>query len=93
MKLSEAIREGAKLRPQAFSALFCDGKTCALGAACDAVGAITWRGDKGELTGFVPSHYFPALEDPDLYLAITRMNDFQRMTREQIADWVEEQGY
>lgn len=35
---SEAIREGAKLRPQGFDRLFKDGRTCAVGAGLDAMG-------------------------------------------------------
>jgi hypothetical protein len=38
MKLSEAIRLGSMLKPQAFNELAADGKTCALGAAYEAVG-------------------------------------------------------
>ena len=38
MKLSEAIRLGAMLRPQAFGHLFRDGASCALGAAGEAAG-------------------------------------------------------
>ena len=39
MRLSEAIRLGAMLRPQAFRPLFTDDGACALGAALLAVGA------------------------------------------------------
>lgn len=38
MKLSEAIRLGSLLKPQCEGALWKDGQSCALGAACDAVG-------------------------------------------------------
>jgi len=40
MKLSEAIRLGAMLKPQAFGSLFNGMGTCALGAAADAVGIL-----------------------------------------------------
>lgn len=42
MKLSEAIRLGAMLRPQAFGTLFDlkSGTSCALGAACEAIGIL-----------------------------------------------------
>lgn len=35
MKLSEAIREGARLAPQAFGMMFVKGGTCAIGAAAE----------------------------------------------------------
>lgn len=37
MKLSEAIRKGAELRPQAFGQYFEEGTSCALGAAAEAL--------------------------------------------------------
>lgn len=40
MKLSEAIRLGAMMKPQAFGALYDNGATCALGAAGDAMGIL-----------------------------------------------------
>ena len=40
MKLSEAIRLGAMLKPQAFGIMFNNGGTCALGAAADALGRL-----------------------------------------------------
>jgi hypothetical protein len=44
MKLSDAIREGAKLRPQGFSSLYAKGNSCALGAALEGVGVPIARG-------------------------------------------------
>ena len=89
MKLSEAIRAGAKLRPQAFFMMFDGVGSCALGAAYEAV------------TGKVLDDFFvvswsllglsPGVLDHNLWKAITEMNDKKRMTREEIADWVEEQ--
>lgn len=38
MKLSEAIRLGAMIRPQSHYAMFCDGRSCAQGAAAEALG-------------------------------------------------------
>lgn len=40
MKLSEAIRLGAMLKPQGFGGYFVYGKTCAMGAALDAIGQL-----------------------------------------------------
>lgn len=108
MRLSEAIRLGAMLHPQAFQALAerwpqpprCTipwgGRTgiratCALGAA--GVAAL------GEAAFCNIERAFPILRAevtaPDglvepLDLAITRLNDLHRWTREEIADWVEQ---
>jgi len=91
MKLSEAIRLGSMLRPQAFGKIF-DGKSsCAFGAAQEALGlhwdfpvVITW----------------PWLDDPlicpacllteQLGAAVisSHLNDKHQWTREEIADWV-----
>lgn len=40
MKLSEAIRLGSMLKPQAFGSYRADGGTCAMGAAIDAIGGL-----------------------------------------------------
>lgn len=97
MRLSEAIRLGAMLKPQAFgtfrarTATRDDGaflglriieSTCALGAACDA-------GYKR--SGIDQVHVWcPAcsLRAGVLFHAM-HLNDTHRWTREQIADWVE----
>ena len=100
MKLSEAIREGAKLRPQCTSGEYfdLDGTSCAMGAAFEAeTGHTNLSNDRLE-------HAFPELARPtkkpinygtsgSLEYAIARLNDEYKWTREQIADWVEEQGY
>lgn len=45
--LSEAIREGAKLRPQAHHGMLLAGGTCAMGAAAEAIGFSTREIDYG----------------------------------------------
>jgi hypothetical protein len=92
VRLSEAIRLGAMLKPQGFwSLLTADGHTCALGAALDAIGAS-------------PSHFDEFLRWPVLTSSVTHpvtgtwwvsaygciadLNDTHRWTREQIAGWV-----
>lgn len=42
MKLSEAIRLGAMLRPQTYEKLFGDGKSCAMGAVLEASGVLAY---------------------------------------------------
>jgi hypothetical protein len=37
-RLSDAIRRGAKMRPQVYGKLYADGRTCAWGAALDGIG-------------------------------------------------------
>lgn len=101
MKLSEAMREGAKLRPQGFGGLFMnypnDITSCAIGAAFEAdTGLISpsdgkfkeWASERG-LTRIMTGG---GLGLNDLYEQIVQLNDYSRMTREVIADWLEEQG-
>ena len=98
VKLSEAIRLGAMLKPQAFGDYWADGGSCAIGAACDAAGVM-----------LADIHYFesgfealfrqacPACGvTPDdkhtchagFCNTVVHLNDTHRWTREQIADWV-----
>ena len=101
MRLSEAIRLGAMMKPQAFGVLIDDnGGTCALGAAYDAFGI------KFDASG-IPNGY---LDELDLWLhriielqaatcpecglntpaigLIPHLNDAHRWTRQRIADFV-----
>lgn len=103
MKLSEAIRLGAMLKPQGVLFALRNGKTCALGAAMDAIGALPQR------------RWFKWLPVADLEPAKARwpelnriirhpcsgrkwrlrrviwdLNDIRGWSREQIADWVEQ---
>lgn len=103
MKLSEAIREGAKKRPQSIGAMFeksADGiKSCALGAAYEAVTGRT--DDCLQASIFIVRHFNSLSSHPetlpcgcyvgyiDLEDAIVHLNDKHSYSREQIADWVE----
>lgn len=102
MRLSEAIRLGAMLRPQGRD-VFMDEqhRTCALGAALDAIGQLDRRG-----LGHIPSQWewcwYGMGLDGDRYpcpagrcsyksgalRVITHVNDHHGWTRERIADWV-----
>lgn len=104
MKLSEAIRLGAMLKPQAHGHLWEDGKSCAFGAACDALGIALCDGD---WVMFALARRFPALDaavqcpacgwwrrlrtrhEYDLEDVIIHLNDDHRWKRERIADWIE----
>lgn len=99
MRLSEAIRLGAMLKPQGFGSMhpreavesqrYCLGirvieKSCALGAAQDA----GYRGDWLTKT-LAPC---PGCSDGAhwwITTAVMHLNDMHHWTRERIADWVE----
>lgn len=104
MKLSEAIRLGAMLKPQGHGLLHVNGRTCALGAAYDAVGHLDehsygWRGLERDFPILlsllkapcpIPTCQSPFWRDGQRETwAIPHLNDYHRWTREQIADWVE----
>jgi hypothetical protein len=100
MKLSEAIRLGAMLKPQTSGVFYRAGKTCANGAALDAIGALDiaanpYCGSRNErlkaefplvrtLIPRCPVCFYTSL----LEWVIVHLNDDHRWTREQIADWV-----
>jgi hypothetical protein len=89
MKLSAAIRIGAKLRPQCRSGqYFSAGASCAMGAAYEAIeGRVT----DGGLLAWIEGHW-PTLGHDLIGQAMDR-NDVLGHTREQIADWLESIGY
>jgi hypothetical protein len=97
VKLSHAIREGAKLKPQSPWEKKHVGSSCALGAAADHVGVTIEDGGDHRLLEAFPelrnqvSAYeeFPA---GDLRILVCSLNNGGR-TREQIADIVEILGY
>lgn len=92
MKLSEAIREGAKLRPQTSWEFLCKDGSCAMGAAYEATFEyqlpfrITKMLDIYPILGqkvINPVTYAKT----DLYTAIVWLN-FLPWSREAIAEWV-----
>lgn len=97
VKLSHAIREGAKLKAQSPWDTKHVGSSCALGAAADHVGCtIEDGGDDRLLEAFpqlsdqvAPYEEFPA---GTLRLLVCSLNNGGR-TRERIADIVENLGY
>ena len=105
MKLSEAMRIGARMHPQATGWLWLDSSdhptrdhrlvasTCAIGAACMGAGVDT------ETTAFRAALTRPYIPCPKCgglseYLghAVVHLNDDHHEPRERIADWLEEQG-
>lgn len=97
LKLSEAIRLGAMLKPQAFDALVSGeggkGGSCAIGAAIEAFGIEM---DEFACDLLAARVSFPVVGCPCCLAAgfgkkldvIMHLNDVHRLTREQIADWV-----
>ncbi len=90
LKLSQAIRIGAKMRPQCTKAYFKDGGSCAIGAA--------YEGMTGRSGGYREiGDLLPELVDDDYQLTllgelIAGRNDQGTQSREEIADWLEAQG-
>jgi hypothetical protein len=89
--LSFWMRLGAKMKPQCFGAIAKDGGSCAIGAALDAVG-ISLTHDVSFFR-FFPCLYDRITPKVNLIGEIAFRNDSERMTREQIADWLESIGY
>lgn len=89
LKLSEAIRIGARMRPQCAGDFFLNGGSCALGAALEAFGI-----DPKDAKGF---HYGNACDilgiTEGLAEHIAIRNDLRHWSRESIADWLESIGY
>jgi hypothetical protein len=105
MRLSEAIRLGALIRPQAFGSYFYDGRSCALGAAMEAANDVDGR--LASMEDFYQRVSIPFGELRacpakrchwgqhglnDQYGAdnlVVHLNDYHRWTRERIADYIE----
>lgn len=104
MKLSDAIRLGAMLKPQATGRfLTLDGRTCAMGAALDAGGALGLPALRDFDVNEPACEALAALYDrwPVLAAVVTAhglrdtvlihilaLNDMRGWRREQIATWV-----
>ena len=98
LKLSEAMRIGAKIRPQAKGRLFDAGASCALGAAYEgafgAPPAEVWGKDYNDAGNALTDCWMRLMDRyPGQTAGIFTKNDFLGMSREEIADWLEAQGY
>lgn len=87
LKLSEAIRAGAKLRQQCRDNYYSRGRSCALGAAWEGAGQ-----PKQYISGIAVVRHFGLPDDNRVLSGIIVRNDAGH-TREEIADWVEAQGF
>ena len=97
MKLSEAIIEGSKLKPQAFCADITGTRSCALQAAGEALGwdrkgsnfCTPWELLEDKYPYILDVVVNPVTGDAySLENIIYRLNDTNRWTREDIAAWV-----
>ena len=92
MTLSEAIALGAMTKPQAFGELFRDGRSCAWGAALDAIGEPygyhvsfwPWVDNISECPDTSCHERMPQ----EVRYLILHLNDHHRWSREKISDWV-----
>lgn len=90
LKLSEAMRIGAKIRPQTKHFWHKDGKSCALGAAYEAMAGRPSSSGTDFRDHKKMNEWFPCM--PSMQTKIHERNDDLGWTREQIADWLESQG-
>ncbi len=100
LTLSEALRVGARLRPQCKGELFTDKGSCALGAIYEAVFGYCADSPAVLIAKFV--RHYPELDNSwcdirernvrFLISEIYTRND-SGQTREEIADWLESIGY
>ncbi len=94
LKLSEAIRIGARMRPQCTGTFFSVGKSCAIGAAMDALGLKRFSEEYKDKNVCWP--YNDAAKRFGVSLSMMEeiygKND-SGQSREQIADWLESIGY
>jgi hypothetical protein len=98
--LSAAIRLGATFRPQCYGSMFEHGKSCALGAAAEALGIPT-HSSREFIDGIRPRFGEPIPVTCPMggcsfhwnhEEVAVHLNDDHMWTREQIADWLEGQG-
>lgn len=94
LKLSEAIRIGAKIRPQCTGKFYANGGSCAIGAALEAIGmkgeVEKYRRENGPTDPYhIFDKAFPYASALDLEIGMKSDNG----TREKVADWLQSLGY
>lgn len=96
IKLSTAIRLGAMLKPQGFTEFVDElGRTCAIGAAADAIGKLSQieTGAESECEFWpvlnVWANYPGGQISMSVWSIVTNLNDEEHWSRERIADFVE----
>lgn len=94
LRLSEAIRIGATKRPQGFGGVLSqlrDGTSCAMHAAYEAIEGAQ-HPDVSKASDRL-SHWGALMFGETIVEEVIGRNDGGRFTREQIADWLESQGF
>lgn len=91
MKLSTAIRIGAKIRPQCQGRYFKEGGSCALGAAFEGLGGKPFDGDPSWQTKQASAELLLKKIYGNNVGGLWLKND-EGESRESIADWLEAQG-
>lgn len=90
-KLSDAIRRGCKVRPVQCRGTYFNGRdaACALGAAYEGLDCHDYKGRVS-----LPTYLSRRLNMPEAVIAeVIFRNDFDKQSRESIADWLESQGW
>ncbi len=98
MRFSEAIRIGARRRPQVRFHWFKNGESCALGAALEGLtGMPNINADENPVAVAYPWAWRGAMTTCpvchrccyNVAVTITHLNDYHNWSREAIADWLE----
>lgn len=105
LKLSEAIRAGIPMAPQQGTHdLYVNGRACALGTAMLGVGLKPDEISYSTMHENFPvvlqkldpppalKEKYPYLGNPDVFDVVTVLNDIERWSRENIADYLETKG-
>lgn len=87
--LSQAIRLGSTFRPQGFDCFFQGGRTCAIGAAAEALYGEDGLDSVADKLDDIKARF---QVNQDLLHQVYNRNDAHGQTREQIADWLQTQG-
>ena len=93
LRLSEAIRIGARIRPQCEGSFFEDGRSCAMGAAMEGSGLPyrEMREASQAAVAMFPELFLSGTSYTPLGRSIFMRND-TGMSREEIADWLQSKG-
>jgi hypothetical protein len=93
IRLSEAIRIGARIRPKCTGVFFRNGGSCAMGAAMEANGLPYFEGlgNRQEAVDMFPSLFVNMMKYTQLAKEISERND-RGESRESIAAWLESIG-
>ena len=104
--LSDAMLLGSTFRKQSWTDIYHNGRTCALGAAAEAIGINVTEGDNLDTQELLEAR-FPATEMDEeipcpvtncvdsnysVYDSVVHLNDEHHWKRERIAEWLKTKG-